>query len=128
MRSPILFTNEGLLMSKAEITAVGIDVSDGKSNDAARRSGGEIVLMPFIVFHTATDLAELTNTLRGIDGDVCVVMEYTGMYRRPIALALKKCGFFVSVVIAMLIQNHNDNSTRKVKIDKADSLKTQTMC
>ena len=99
-------------MSKAEITAVGIDVSDGKSNDAARRSGGEIVLMPFIVFHTATDLAELTNTLRGIDGDVCVVMEYTGMYRRPIALALKKCGFFVSVVnsISCFVKGRNARS------------------
>lgn len=110
-------------MSKTEITAVGIDVSKGKSTVAARRPGGEIVLMPFTVLHTAAGLAELTHTLQGLDGDIRVVMEHTGMYWRPIALALKKCGFFVSVVNAMLIHDFSDNSIRKVKTDKADALK-----
>lgn len=45
------------------------------------------------------------------------------MYWRPIALVLKKCGFFVSVVNAMLIHDFSDNSIRKVKTDKADALK-----
>ena len=48
-------------MSKIEITAVGIDVSKGKSTVAVRRPGGEIVMMPFTVLHTAEGLAELTN-------------------------------------------------------------------
>lgn len=87
-------------MSKNEITAVGIDVSKGKSTVAVRRPGGEIVMMPFVVLHTAEDLAELTNTLRSIGGEIRVVMEHTGMYWRPIALALKEAGFFVSVVNA----------------------------
>lgn len=110
-------------MSKPEITAVGIDVSKGKSTVAVRRPGGEIVLTPFTVLHTAAGLAELINTLRGIDGEIRIVMEHTAMYWRPIALALKKCGFFVSVVNAMLIHNFSDNSIRKVKTDKADALK-----
>lgn len=50
-------------------------------------------------------------------------MEHTGMYWRPIALALKEAGFFVSVVNAMLIHDFSDNSLRKVKTDKADSMK-----
>lgn len=45
------------------------------------------------------------------------------MYWRPIALALKNAGFFVSIVNAMLIHDFSDNSLRKVKTDKADSLK-----
>ena len=110
-------------MSKNEITAVGIDVSKGKSTVAVRRPGGEIVMMPFVVLHTAEDLAELTNTLRSIGGEIRVVMDHTGMYWRPIALALKEAGFFVSVVNAMLIHDFSDNSIRKIKTDRADSLK-----
>lgn len=45
------------------------------------------------------------------------------MYWRPIALALKEAGFFVSVVNAMLIHDFCNNSLRKVKTDKADSMK-----
>ncbi|MFR9192070.1 MAG: IS110 family transposase [Anaerovoracaceae bacterium] len=105
------------------MTAVGIDVSKGKSTVAVRRPGGEIVMMPFVVLHTAEDLAELTNTLRSIGGEIRVVMEHTGMYWRPIALALKEAGFFVSVVNAMLIHDFSDNSIRKIKTDRADSLK-----
>ena len=110
-------------MSKNEITAVGIDVSKGKSTVAVRRPGGEIVMMPFVVLHTAEDLAELTNTLRSIGGEIRVVMEHTGMYWRPIALALKEAGFFVIVVNAMLSHDFSDNSIRKIKTDRADSLK-----
>ena len=110
-------------MSKCEITAVGIDVSKGKSTVAIRRPGGEVVMMPFVVLHTAEDLAALTSTLQSIGGEIRVVMEHTGMYWRPIALALKQAGFFVSVVNAMLIHDFSDNSIRKIKTDKADSLK-----
>jgi transposase len=105
------------------ITAVGIDVSKGKSTVAVRRPGGEVVLMPFQVNHTATDLDALVSKLRTLDGKVRIVMEHTGMYWRPIALALKSAGFFVSIVNAMLIHDFSDNSLRKVKTDKADSMK-----
>ena len=113
------------------ITAVGIDVSKGKSTVAVRRPGGEIVLMPFQVKHDAAELSGLVRTLRGIDGDIRVVMEHmehTGMYWRPIALALKEAGFFVSVVNAMLIHDFSDNSLRKVKTDRADSYEDRQLC
>ena len=110
-------------MEHKTITAVGIDVSKGKSTVAVRRPGGEVVLTPFQVEHDAAGLSGLVKTLRSISGDIRVVMEHTGMYWRPIALALKEAGFFVSVVNAMLIHDFSDNSLRKVKTDKADSVK-----
>ena len=88
-------------MEHKTITAVGIDVSKGNSTVAVRRPGGEVVLTPFQVEHDATGLSGLIRTLRNIGGDIRVVMEHTGMYWRPIALALKEAGFFVSVVNAM---------------------------
>ncbi len=110
-------------MEYKTITAVGIDVSKGKSMVAVRRPGGEVVLTPLQVEHDAAGLSRLVKTLRDIDGDIRVVMEHTGMYWRPIALALKEAGFFVSVVNAILIHDFSDNSLRKVKTDKADSMK-----
>lgn len=110
-------------MEQQVITAVGIDVSKGKSMVAVCRPGGEVVLMPFQVEHTAEGIQALIKTLNGIGGNIRVVMEHTGMYWRPVACTLKKAGFFVSVVNAMLIHSFSDNSLRKVKTDKADSLK-----
>lgn len=50
-------------------------------------------------------------------------MEHTSNYWKPIALTLKNAGFYVSVVNAMLIHDFSDNSIRKLKTDRADSLK-----
>ena len=86
------------------ITAVGIDVSKYKSMVAVRRPGGEVVMEPFEVRHTASELDELVSKLSALDGEVRVEMEHTGMYWRPVAMALKRAGFFVRVVNAMLIQ------------------------
>ena len=51
-------------MEAAVITAVGIDVSKSKSTVAVRRPGGEIVLRPFEVHHTNSDLKKLASTLK----------------------------------------------------------------
>ena len=112
-----------LVLNAHRFIAVGIDVSKGKSTVAVRRPGGEVVLTPFQVEHNAAGLSCLVRTLRDVGGDIRIVMEHTGMYWRPIALALKEAGFFVSVVNAMLIHDFSDNSLRKVKTDKADSMK-----
>ena len=92
-------------MEAAVITAVGIDVSKSKSTVAVRRPGGEIVLRPFEVHHTNSDLKKLASTLKKLGGDIRIVMEHTSTYWRPITLTLKEAGFFVSVVNAMLIHN-----------------------
>ena len=114
---------EASQMKSSAITAVGIDVSKHKSMVAVRRPGGEIVMHPFEVCHTSDDLSRLASTLKKLGGDIRVVMEHTGNYWRPLALTLKKAGFFVSVVNAMLIHDFSDNSIRKLKTDRADSLK-----
>ena len=90
-------------MNTGTITAVGIDVSKHKSTVAARRPGGEVVLLPFDVEHTAEGLKKLITKLRELDGEIRIVMEHTGMYWRPIAMTLKEAGFYVSVVNAILM-------------------------
>ena len=105
------------------ITAVGIDVSKEKSVVAIRRPGGEVVRMPFEVKHTASDLKAFVTLLHHTGGEIRIVMEHTGIYWYPIARALSNAGFFVSVVNAILIHDFSDNSLRKVKTDRADSLK-----
>lgn len=110
-------------MKSMEITAVGIDVSKRKSTVAIRRLGGVIVACPFDISHSSHDLEKLVSILKTTGGDIRVVMEHTSNYWKPIALALKNAGFYVSVVNAMLIHDFSDNSIRKLKTDRADSLK-----
>lgn len=105
------------------ITAVGIDVSKGKSVVAIRRPGGEVVRLPFEVRHDISDLKDLVRLLKQTDGNLRIVMEHTGIYWYPIAKALNEAGFFVSIVNAMLIHDFSDNSLRKVKTDRADAMK-----
>lgn len=105
------------------MTCVGIDVSKGKSTVAAMRPFGEVVLEPFDVNHRAGELSDLLGRLREIDGEVRVVMEYTGRYYHPIAHYLFEAGYFVSVVHPKLIHDFGNNSIRGVKTDKADAVK-----
>lgn len=105
------------------ITAVGIDVSKGKSTVAVRQPGGVILQKPFEVKHNAQELKKLTSFLKTINGEIRIVMEHTSMYWQPIAQTLLEAGFFVSVVNAMLIHDFTDNSIRKIKTDNADALK-----
>lgn len=105
------------------ITAVGIDVSKGKSTVAIRRPGGEIVRKPFDVRHDQPGLQQLVQTLREVGGEIRIVMEHTGLYWRPVASVLHQAGYFISVVNAILTHQFSDNSLRKVKTDKADALK-----
>lgn len=110
-------------MNSMEITAVGIDVSKSKSTVSIRRPGGVIVALQFDISHSNHDLEKLVSILKTTGGDIRVVMEHTSNYWKPIALTLKEAGFYVSVVNAMLIHDFSDNSIRKLKTDRADSLK-----
>ena len=105
------------------MNAVGIDVSKGKSMIAVMRPCGEVVAKPFEVRHTASELRELADYLKSLDGEVRVVLEYTGRYYQPIARYLYNAGIFVSAVHAKLIHDYGNNTIRKVKTDKADAVK-----
>ena len=105
------------------MNAVGIDVSKGKSMVCVMRPFGEIVTSPYEVAHTISELSELAKTLKSLNGETKVIMECTGSYHLPIANALHEAGLIVCAVHAQLIRNFGNNTIRKVKTDKADSVK-----
>lgn len=107
------------------MNAVGIDASKRKSTVAILRPGGEVVAKPFDVPHLAGGFQSLVNRIKSLDGDTRIVMECTGRYYEPVARELSLAGFFVSAVNPQIICNFQgqDNPLRKVKTDKADSVK-----
>ena len=105
------------------MNSVGIDVSKGKSMIAVMRPFGEVVCSPFEVPHTSSELSALAKRLKSLDGETRVVMEATGNYHLPIAVALHEAGIYVSVVNAMLVHDYGNNSLRRAKTDKKDAIK-----
>ena len=107
------------------MNAVGIDVSKKKSTVAVLRPGGKVLINPFDIFHVSDDLQTLIKKLRELDGETRIVMECTGRYYEPIARKLSQAGFFVSAVNPQIISKFQgqNNPLRKVKTDKADSVK-----
>jgi len=105
------------------MNAVGIDVSKGKSMVSVVRPFGEVVVTPYEIRHTASELRELAHSLKSLDGETRVVLEHTGRYYEPVAQSLCNAGIFVSAVNPLLIKEYGNNSIRKVKTDKADALK-----
>lgn len=105
------------------MNVVGIDVSKGKSMVSVIRPLGELVAKPFEVRHTSSELSELANQLKSLEGETRVVLEHTGHYYEPIAQMLHDSDIFVSAVNPLLINEYGNNSLRKVKTDKADALK-----
>lgn len=105
------------------MNAVGIDVSKGKSTVTIVRPFGEVVVSPYEIRHTASELGELAKLLRSLAGETRVVMEYTGNYHAGIAFALHDAGFYVSVVNPMLVHDYGNNSLRRAKTDKKDAVK-----
>ena len=105
------------------MNAVGIDVSKGKSMVAIMRPFGEIVSKPFEIKHTTSDIQSLVKLINSIDGDSRIVMEHTGRYYEALAYQLATAGLFVSAINPKLIKDFDNDSLRKVKSDKADSVK-----
>lgn len=105
------------------LNAVGIDVSKGKSIISVLRPFGEVVLSPFEVRHTSSEINGLISSLSKLEGETKIVLEYTGRYHEPVAHWLSNAGFYVSAVNPKLIKDFGNNSLRKVKSDKKDALK-----
>lgn len=105
------------------MNSVGIDVSKGKSMIAVMRPFGEVVCSPFEVTHTSSELSALAKQLKSLDGETRVVMEATGNYHLPIAMALHEAGIYVSVVNAMLVHDYGNNTLRRAKTDRKDAIK-----
>ena len=105
------------------MNAVGIDASKGKSMVTILRPFGEIVSSPHEVRHTSDQIDELIREIRSLEGETRIVMEYTGRYHESMAHQLSNAGLFVSLVNPKLIKDFDNDSLRKVKTDKADSVK-----
>lgn len=102
---------------------VGIDVFKGKSVVSVLCPFEEVVAIPFAVVYTGSELKELANYLKSLDGETWVVLEHTGRYYEPVARFLHEEGIFVSAVNPKLIKDYGNNTLRKVKTDKADARK-----
>lgn len=105
------------------VVSVGIDVSKGNSMVCGMKFGGECVISPYKFTHTKDEFKQLVKSLKALEGDVRIVMEHTGIYYLPVAKVLFEAGFFVSVVHAKLIHDFGNNTIRKGKTDKKDSIK-----
>lgn len=106
------------------MNAAGIDVSKGKSMVAVFRPFNEMVAKPFEVRHTGSELKQLADYLKSLDGETRVVMEHTGRYYEQIAQYLHDEGIYVSAVNPKLIKDYGTGNTlRHVKTDKADAKK-----
>ena len=105
------------------MSAVGIDVSKGKSMVAILRPFGEIVYSPFEIKHTSHDINSLVDLIHSVNGESRVVMEHTGRYYEVLAHQLSEADIFVSTINPKLIKDFDNDSLRKVKSDKADAVK-----
>ena len=105
------------------MNSVGIDISKGRSTVAVMRPFGEVVISPFEVRHTDSELSELARRLKSLNGETRVVMEATGNYHAPVAKLLHDAGLYVSVVNAKLVHVYGNNDLRRVKTDRKDAVK-----
>ena len=105
------------------MNAVGIDVSKGKSMVSIMRPFGEIVSKPFEVKHTSNEINSLIEQIKSIEGESRVVMEYTGRYHEVLVHHLSSSDIFVSTVNPKRVKDFDNDTLRKVKSDKADSVK-----
>lgn len=83
------------------MNSVGIDISKGRSTVAVMRSFGEVVISPFEVHYTDSELSELAKRLKSLNGETRVVMEATGNYHAPVA----KCSTTLDYMFPLSTQN-----------------------
>ena len=105
------------------MNSVGIDISKGRSTVAVMRPFGEVVISPFEVRHTGSELSKLAKQLKSLDGETRVVMEATGNYHASVAKLLHNAGLYVSVINAKLVHGYGNNELRRVKTDRKDAVK-----
>lgn len=79
------------------MNAVGIDIFKGKSMIAALKPFGEMVIKPYEVAHTSSELEKLANFLKSLDGETRVIMGCAGRYHECVAETLTKAGIFARI-------------------------------
>ena len=84
------------ILGRRYMNSVGIDISKGRRTIVVMRPFGEVVISPFEVRHTDSELSELAKLLKSLDGETRVVMESTGNYNTSVAFLLHDAGVFMS--------------------------------
>ena len=92
------------------MNCVGIDVSKGKSMIAVMHPFGEVVISPFEVQHTASELSELAKLLKSLDGETRVVMESTGNYHLSEGAHDGNHAFSFGNIDANAVHSHSSNT------------------
>lgn len=82
-----------------------------------------IVVSPYEVKHTDSEITALIKRIKAVDGETRIVMEHTGHYYEQLLIRFAEAGLFATAVNPKLIKDFSTNSLRKVKTDKADSVK-----
>lgn len=103
--------------------SVGIDVSKNESTVCIMKPGGKILKSPFKITHSMEDMNNLASLIKSFDEEVRVVLEDTGHYHLPVISALIKNNIFVCSVNPLKMKKFCNQSIRKVKTDKIDSIK-----
>jgi transposase len=105
------------------MVSIGIDISKGKSTACFLKPYGEVLHKPFEIQHTESGLNHLLELISSLNEDARVVMEATGSYHVPVLMYLKERGIFVAVVNPLVMSKYSNQSIRKGKTDKLDSIK-----
>lgn len=83
----------------------------------------EIISPPFVIKHTIGDIYSLVEFINSIDGKFRIVIEHIRRYYKVFGLQLSKANLIVSTIDPKLIKNFDNDSPRKVKSGKADTIK-----
>ena len=102
--------------------SVGIDVSKDKSMVCFMKPGGEILIKPFEILHTTTDVDNLINLINNFNEEVKVVLESTGHYHLPVMIRLRDNNIFVCIVNALRMKKYCSQNIRRAKTDRIDSI------
>ena len=119
---PIIIIHKG---GKTMI-AVGIDVSKSKSTIAILNSDGSVLVKPYTMEHTQSDMCALADYLRTFDEPLIILMEYTGHYHYPVLKKLQQEGFPVCVINPYQMKKYGDVEIHKAKTDKKDAIRIAT--
>ena len=106
--------------------AVGIDVSKSKSTVAILNADGSVLVKPYTMAHTQSDMCALADYLRTFDEPLTILMEYTGHYHYPVLKKLQQEGFPVCVINPYQMKKYGDVEIHKAKTDKKDAIRIAT--
>ena len=84
---------------------------------------GDVACLPFDIVHDVQGLASLAGQLKVLNSETRVIMEHTEHHYEAVAKSLHKASLYVDAENPLLIKKYGCYSLRRVKTDKADTMK-----